>query len=291
MSLSGIIILDKPKDKSSAFIARLIGKKIGAKKVGHLGTLDPFATGVLPIAINEATKLIPYINSRQKTYEFEIVFGEKKNTADITGETIQTSQIIPTYDDILKIIPLFIGQIKQIPHIYSAIRINGRKSYEIVRRGGTPQIPAREVTIFSLEILGQTSDKSCVFRASVSPGTYIRTLAEDIADKLQTKAYVKMLRRISDGIFHIKNAITIDELEKNYYNVENVICGLEEVLDDIPVIFIDSHEVNVLKNGQSLPAIEGEDGIVAVSSSDGFFAIVEIRDGIMSPKRIIRFIY
>lgn len=292
MNISGILILDKPVGKSSAFIARLIGKKIGAKKVGHLGTLDPFATGVLPIAINDATKLIKYIKAKQKTYVFEMVFGQKTNTSDVTGQIIETSDNIPNQQKIANHLRNFVGETEQIPSSFSAIKIQGQKACELARKGEIPNIKKRKITVFSLKYLEQTTENSHIIEASVSPGTYIRTLAEDIASSLNSAAYVKTLKRTQDGIFSLRNAITMDELEKNNYNINHVLCQLEDVLDDIPVIFISSQKiVEDLRNGRTAIIPTHPDGLVAVASTDGFFAIVELNDSVAHPRRIIRQCY
>lgn len=286
---SGIIAIDKPAGRSSAFVARLIGRKVGAKKVGHLGTLDPFATGVLPVALNDATKLINYVNSKQKTYVFEMVFGEKTDTGDLTGSIIEASDHIPSRDEILDGLPSFIGEIYQIPPSYSAIKIDGKRAYELARKGEKPLIKSRKITIFSIKYIKQSSERSHVIEASVSPGTYIRTLAEDIAISLNSVSYVRSLRRTQDGIFTIENAITIDELEEKNYNMEHVLCELEDILDDIPVVFIDSQNViDDLRNGRKSVLLDQIDGTFAISSSDGFFAIVECFASVVYLKRVVR---
>ncbi|MDR2074968.1 MAG: tRNA pseudouridine(55) synthase TruB [Holosporales bacterium] len=234
MNQPGIIILDKPVGKSSAFITRIIGRKVGAKKVGHLGTLDPFATGVLPIAFNSATKLIPYIKSEQKTYIFEVFFGEKRETGDITGNIIETSDFCPSKEEILSVLQYFTGNILQIPHRFSAVKINGKKAYEIARTGGQPNLKERPITIFSLNLLNQASVNSYVFEATVSPGTYIRTLAEDIANKLGSVAYVKNLRRIQDGQFSIHKAVTMELLENLSFCIDDILQTPEFVLENSP---------------------------------------------------------
>ncbi|MDR1488655.1 MAG: tRNA pseudouridine(55) synthase TruB [Holosporales bacterium] len=290
MNKAGIIILDKPAGKSSAFVARIVGKIVGAKKVGHLGTLDPFATGVLPVAINGATKIIQYITPKQKTYVFEIVFGEKRNTGDVTGNVIEISKNIPSSSNIESVLPLFMGEIKQTPHIFSAIKTNGKKAYEIARKGGIPKIKQRNVSIFSIKILKYSP---CILEASVSPGTYIRSLTEDIAKMLGTVAYVKTLRRVSDGKFSLEKAVTLDKLEMNRYNldeVDDMLWNLEDILDDIPVVLIGEHNVAYLLDGK--PVVVGNsldsEVVVLLSQDSGFLAIAEIKNFTAYPKRIIR---
>lgn len=292
MNISGIIVLDKPVGKSSAFITRIVGRRIGAKKIGHLGTLDPFATGVLPIAVNDATKLISLIKPKRKTYVFEIVFGEKTDTADLTGHVIGTSDNIPLEDKILEKLSSFIGEMEQVPSAYSAIKIDGKRAYELARNGLNPDMKPRKITVFHVKYIEQTDTNSHIIEACVSPGTYIRTLAEDIASSLKSVAYVRQLRRTQDGIFTEKSAITIDELEKNNYNIDQSLCRLEDILDDIPVVFTDSQSViDDLRNGRATALQSQDDGFIAVSSTSGFFAIVECKASLAIPKRIVRQCY
>jgi tRNA pseudouridine55 synthase len=288
MNHPGIIVLDKPVDKSSAFVTRIIGRKIGAKKIGHLGTLDPFATGVLPIAIDEATKLIPYIKSEQKTYVFEIVFGEKRDTGDVTGKIIETSDFIPKREEILETLPCFSGKLAQIPHIFSAVKINGKKAYKIARSGKIPDIPPREITIFSLRLLEQTSDGSYVFETTVSPGTYIRTLTEDMASRLNSLAYVKNLRRIMDGQFNINDAVTMETLEDKNFRLDNIIKTPKNVLEgNMPLVKVSRLEAETLIHGKSTHISWDKNEIIAVCSDTEFLSIVNVINGIASVKRVI----
>jgi tRNA pseudouridine55 synthase len=292
MNLAGIIILDKPIDMSSAFATRLIRKRIGATKAGHLGTLDPFATGVLPIAIGCATKLIQYIKPKQKIYEFEITFGEKRNTADRTGQVVETSDFIPSMQDIISMLANYKGESIQFPNPFSAIKIDGERAYKIARRGDEVLMRPRKINIFSIDLTSQLSEKVYKLKASVSPGTYIRTIAEDIACKLSTVAYVSSLHRLADGKFSIENAIPIDRFNDVAYDVESVMCRLENILDDIPVVSVDLHCADDFLKGRPSPVVLGDyEGIIAASSSDGFFAIAEVVNCVAFPKKIIRLVY
>lgn len=284
-STDGILIIDKPEGKSSAFIDFVCRRITGAKKVGHIGTLDPFATGVLAVAINNGTKIIPYIKTESKVYEFEITFGKRMNTSDKTGKVVEISNKIPTLSEIKSILPKFIGKINQTPSIFSAIKVgNGKRAYEIAREGKTPTIPPRNVTIFNLELIGKNK-----FRAEVSPGTYIRSLTEDIAEALGTVAYTSALRRIKDGNFSIENSISLDVLEKNRNNLGDVLIPLENVLDDIPVILVSCQDAMDLSLGRCIKTHDERvcSGCI-VKSPDGFIAVAEMARGIISPRRIIR---
>ena len=283
-SLDGILIIDKPEGKSSAFIDFIVRKILGVKKVGHIGTLDPFATGVLTVALNGGTKTIPYIKTERKIYEFEIVFGKRTNTSDKTGETIEISDKIPTISEIESVIPKFIGEIYQTPSIFSAIKVGGKRAYELARKGENPTIEPRKVNIFSLEMIGENK-----FRAEVSPGTYIRTLTEDIAKDLGTVGHTLSLRRIKDGKFSIENSISLDELEEKRNNIGSVLIPLENVLDDIPVILISCQDAQDLLLGRQISTdFVGENGKYLASSEYGFLEIVDFSDGIISPKKLLR---
>lgn len=289
-NINGILVIDKPEGKSSGYIDFICKKILKTKKVGHIGTLDPFATGVLAIAINNGTKTIPYIKTERKIYEFEIKFGERTNTSDKTGEIIETSSKIPTKDEIKNIIPRFIGEISQKPSIFSAIKVNGRRAYELARKGENPDIKQRTITIFNLELIEEIPKPPIYkFRAEVSPGTYIRTLTEDIAKSLGTLGHTLSLRRIRDGKFSIDSAISLDALREKQDNIDSVLVSLENVLDDIPVILISCQDAENLLFGRCITTdFSGENGEYLASAKDGFLEIVDFSNGIISPKKLLR---
>ncbi len=280
----GFLVIDKLEGKSSAFIDFVVKKRLKASKVGHIGTLDPFATGVLVIAINVGTKAIPYVRIERKVYEFEVVFGKRTNTSDKTGEIVEVSERIPAMSEIEAVLPQFVGEISQVPSIFSAIKISGKKAYELARRGEIPRINPRKITIYSLELIGKNK-----FRAEVSSGTYIRTLTEDIAKALGTIAYTSSLRRIKDGNFSIENSITLENLEKLEDNLDGVLISLENVLDDIPVIPVSYQDAENLILGRHVPlAFAKENGQYLASSDNGFLEIVNFSDGVLIPKKLLR---
>ncbi len=288
--INGILIIDKPEGKSSGYVDLVCKKILGTKKIGHIGTLDPFATGVLPIAINNGTKTIPYIKTESKIYEFEIKFGEKTNTADKTGYVVNATSNIPTSRDINNIIPKFIGEINQKPHIFSAIKINGKRSFELARKGEIPEISVRKITIFDLNLIGQISENIFKFKANVSRGTFIRSLTEDIAESLGSLGYTESLMRIQDGKFSLNNAITLDELREKRDNINDILIPLENVLDDIPVIFLTCQDITDLAFGKSVKInFSKENGKYLASNADlQFLAIVELIDGVVYPKRLLK---
>ena len=282
--MDGFLIIDKSEGKSSAFIDSFIKKRFKASKVGHLGTLDPFATGVLVIAVNAGTKAIPYIKSSTKIYDFEITFGAKTDTSDKTGKVIEVSSKIPTVSEIQSVLPQFVGEITQIPSIFSAIKVDGKRAYELARKGEVPNMKSRKVTIYSLELIGKNK-----FRAKVSPGTYIRSLTEDMAKALGTVGYTSYLRRIKDGKFSIEQSITLENLEKMEDNLDSVLIPLENVLDDIPVIPVSCQDAGNLMLGRCIStAFVGESGQYLASADNGFLEIVEFSDGVVYPKKLLK---
>lgn len=253
--INGWIILDKPQGISSNQALRKIQYLLRAKKAGHIGTLDPFATGVLPLAFGEATKLISYLEGTEKTYEFTIKFGAATTTSDTEGEICQTSDHIPNIEEIQNILPQFTGEITQIPPKYSAIHINGQRAYDLARQGKEFEIPSRKITIKELTILQARLEQNEVdFRVTCSKGTYVRTLGADIATALNTCGHLTALRRTKNGFFDLEHTILLDNL-KNILYKENGVYPLKPVetfLCDITVIALTKEQALKLKNGQTL---------------------------------------
>jgi tRNA pseudouridine55 synthase len=257
--------------------------------VGHIGTLDPFATGVLAIAVNGGTKSIPYITVQSKVYEFEMTFGSKTTTGDVTGEVTDTCHKIPSISELNNILRKFTGEISQTPHAFSAIKIAGQRAYRIARSGQIPNLQPRIVTVFELSLIKQVDSITYKLKTSVSSGTYIRSLSEDIAAALGTFSYVSSLTRIKDGIFLIKDAISLDELNEKADTNDDILIPLENVLDDIPVILLSCQDAKELVMGRVVPKnLNGETGIYLAKTTDGFLEIVEYKDGNIKPKRLLK---
>lgn len=266
-----------------------------------MGTLDPFASGLLPVALNGATKLIQYFKwSNTKTYLFTIQFGIKTNTGDITGTVIENSNIIPNTNDINEVLHKFIGEIDQKPHVFSAVKINGKKSYELARNGIIPNIKSKKITIHSLKLIKQISNDKYLFEANVSSGTYIRSLSEDIAKELGTIGCTISLRRTSIGKFNISNSITLDYLRENVHNISELVASAEDLLDDIPVVTVSDEIAYNLSLGKSIQVtnqiITNNNDITTsnnidlclVKSQGGFLELVTIYNNYMYPKKLIR---
>lgn len=241
---------------SNKFLTRIkknLLERTGNKvKIGYLGTLDPFATGVLPIALGKSTKVIEFLNELRKSYLFTIQFGSKTDTADLTGAVIETNNNFPSKELVYNVVDLFKGKITQIPPNYSAIKINGVRAYKRARNNEQFILNAREITIYSLECMGYDEEKNqATYEVECSSGTYIRSLAEDIASSLQTLAYVVVLTRIRVGKFMLSNAIQIEDLEESIA-LEELLLPIHFAID-LPKAFILREEmVKKVKDGKQV---------------------------------------
>lgn len=289
--MSGWIILDKHLGLFSRTASNKVAHLFNIKKSGHIGTLDPMATGVLPIALGNATKMIPFVqevNNGIKEYLFSLQFGLSTDTLDITGTIIERNNIIPTDKQIIDALPAFIGDVKQVPPIYSAIHIDGQRAYEKARSGQNIEIPARSVHIYELKYLG-FNGKSWNFSVKCGTGTYVRSLAHDIAKKCGAIATVDMIRRVQTNGFDIKNAVTLDFLENLYNNgadISKYLMPLDLGLGDIPVLNLSDKDTALYKNGGFIK-VAAPDGMVRVYNKDGFVGIGVVNDNNLRPKRTI----
>ncbi len=287
----GFIILDKESGLFSRTAGGRIARMFETKKFGHIGTLDPMASGVLPIAIGGATKMIPFIedvNSNKKEYLFSCQFGFETDTLDITGHEIARNNIIPSIEDVISVLPKMTGKIMQTPPVYSAVHVDGVRAYDAARRGREIEIPPREIEIYELEFLSVRNESWC-FRVLCSRGTYVRSIARDIAKKCGAYATVDMIRRTQTNGFTIKNAVKLDFLENLVNNGGDFKKYLEPIdsgLGDIPVMNLDGTTAEFYKNG-GFVATTGADGLRRVYSGDEFIGIGTVADGKLRPKRTI----
>ena len=297
-NLVGILFIDKPIGITSSLVDKICKRTFGLSKAGHVGTLDPFASGLLPVAFNGATKLIPYIKwTDTKTYVFEIEFGTQTDTGDVTGKVVATTGIIPTKQQTEDILSNFIGQIQQKPHVYSAVKINGKKSYELARRGIYAGIKTKPVKIYDLKLIKQINDKAYKLEATVSSGTYIRSLTEDIALALGSVGYTKTLRRTKIGCYG--TSVTLDQIKNCRENINEVVevindntsdkvwLSVDNILDDIPVVNVLDSEATDLRLGRTI-RWNGTNGVYLVKSLNGFVNLSECENGYLQPKRLIR---
>ena len=289
--IDGWLIIDKPEGMTSTQVVGKTRWLLHANKNGHTGTLDPFATGVLPIAFGEATKLAPFVTDGKKEYEFVIKWGKQTTTDDTEGEVTATSDKIPSRSQILAALPHFIGKIKQVPPIYSAIKINGQAAYKIARKGQSVEIPEREVEIYALELLEERAD-SAKFRVECSKGTYVRTLGHDLALYLGTVGHLSELRRTKCGIFTLRDKILLDSLEKMEYVDERrkSLLPIETSLRDIAEIAVSAQDAVKLSHGQGLSPKDyrkfPSGTLAAAMFADCLIALVRIDERKVSPIRV-----
>ena len=247
MEKSGWLNINKPVGWTSTKVVSVLKRLLKPKKIGHGGTLDPFASGVLPICINSATKTVEYMMDHDKTYLFHLTFGSETDTYDIDGEVINKDNKIPTENDILKIIPEFIGKIKQVPPKYSALKINGKRACDIMRDGGEVEIQEREIEILNLKYNGFVNENTAEFVVDCSRGTYIRTLGVDIAKKLNCLGFISKLTRLRVGDFYIDNSLQIDG-DADVDFIKNQLISINNVLKFDSVLCSDE-EIAKLSNG------------------------------------------
>jgi tRNA pseudouridine55 synthase len=287
--VNGWIILDKPHGLGSTQGVGAVKRALrmaGAPKVkvGHGGTLDPLATGVLPIAVGEATKLAGRMLDASKIYDFTICFGTQTDSLDLEGKVIATSDVRPTLPEIEAVLPQFTGPIEQIPPAFSAIKVDGQRAYDLARAGEAVTLASRQVTIHALSVCAPQSDRpqfdgnSITLTAHVSKGTYIRSLTRDIANALGTVGHVIMLRRTQAGPFNLAQAISLDILEEHakHSDLMDITLPLKTALDDIPALALNPEQARLLKFGQVLTGIAVPDGLYLAELDYTPVALVEI---------------
>jgi len=268
--MDGILVVNKPKGCTSHDIVYKV-KKIANQKVGHTGTLDPNATGVLPLLIGKGTLVSKYLINHDKIYEAVLKLGIKTDTADLEGKVIQEKEINNQYVTVEYIESVFkelIGKQEQIPPMYSAIKVNGKKLYEYARKGQEVKIESRVIEIYDIK-LNKIEEDELTFEVSCSKGTYIRSLCEMIAEKLDTVGYMKELKRIQVGEFKIEEAICLEEL-RTTEDIEGKVIPIETLFENREKIFLEERKIQLLLNGVKL-SISKEDGIYRIYSKENKF--------------------
>lgn len=303
INLNGWINLNKPEGISSNDALMIVKRALGFPKIGHAGTLDPLASGILPIALGEATKLVQYMMDDTKIYTFTITWGAERTTDDREGEIIKESAARPSRDDVEKIIPQFIGEIMQTPPQFSAIKIDGARAYDLARAGETVEIKPRPTMVYEMNLIEHTGDTTTL-RAVTGRGTYVRAFARDMGRILGCFGYISVLIRDAVGPLTIKDAIPLDFFQKTSDNdaLQSALLPVETVLDDIPVLALNDSEARSVKNGQMLtfvarPNIErlSKAGIDATAMNGGMalasyngkaLAILEVNGVEIYPVRV-----
>lgn len=270
--LNGILIINKSKGYTSHDVVAKVKKILNVKKVGHTGTLDPNATGVLPLLLNDGTKLSKYLIEHDKEYIVTLKLGIRTDTLDSEGKILEERKVDSlVLEDTEKILNSFIGKQEQLPPMYSAIKVNGKKLYEYARNGEEVELKPRKIEIYNIELIKIDKDKNEIeFKVDCSKGTYIRSLCVDIANKLGTIGYMKELNRTKVGIFEISDAITIDELENNKQLANNKLIEMEDLLKSKPKIILEDKNLKQFLNGVKITTNENED-IYKIYKEDGEF--------------------
>ena len=286
--MHGWLIIDKPVGPGSTQIVSAVKRALREGgypklKVGHGGTLDPLASGVLPVAIGEATKLAGRMLDSDKIYEFTIRFGEETDTLDLEGAVVATSEMRPTLADVGAVLPRFTGEIEQAPPAYSAIKVDGKRAYDRARAGETVEMKTRRVVVHSLSVRGEARDtlEQVTLLVHVSKGTYIRSLARDIARALETVGHVTMLRRVKAGPFTLEPAISLDKLAElaKARSLEQALLPLTAGLDDIPALPVTPDQARALREGRRVIGIAAPQGLHLATAASVPVALVEASEG------------
>ena len=279
--MDGFLLLDKEKGISSNQLVQKVKKSLSLKKVGHLGTLDPMATGLMILAINRATKFSSYFLESDKSYYASIQLGSSTDTDDAMGNIISSSDIIPNEKDINKSLASFIGQSMQTAPFFSALKHKGKPLYKYAREGEFISKPPREINIFSIENIICEHNK-CSFIVHCSKGTYIRSIARDLGDKLNSGGHLSALRRLSQGTFNIKNAMTIENIELNK------LITIEEAFSELSEIQLDSNQTKFFMNGVKIEEINLEDDTYKIyDSSKKFLGLGMVSNSVLALKRLV----
>ncbi len=303
----GWVCFDKPLEMTSTSAVGKIRWLYQAQKAGHAGTLDPLATGILPIALGEATKTVPYLMEADKVYSFTIAFGTTTDSYDAEGKVKAQSDARPKRDAIIAAIPAFIGMIEQVPPAFSAIKVDGKRAYDLAREGVEVELKAREIEIFDLSLDDFTGDTAS-FTLHCGKGTYVRSVARDLCLELNVCGHVSVLRREAVGAFETKDAITLEKLEDLVHRGAHLeaLLGVETALDDIPGLPVTQDEASRLKQGRALALlprqIEPLKEALKARLDDGYhafpdtvqavfngqvLALCELRDGHLHPARLL----
>ncbi|WP_207485117.1 tRNA pseudouridine(55) synthase TruB [Arenibaculum pallidiluteum] len=302
--IHGWLVIDKPLGVTSTQALARARRILDAEKAGHGGTLDPLATGVLPIALGEATKTVAWAMDGAKTYRFRVKWGEETTTEDAEGMVCATSPVRPDEAAIRAAIPAFVGEIEQVPPRYSAIKLDGERAYDLARGGEVFELASRRVRIDALRLVGIPDAEHAEFEVDCGKGTYVRSLARDIGRALGGCAHVVALRRLSVGKFTLESAIPLDDLAAMEQGaaVERHLLPIETALDDIPALALTEQEAQRLRLGQTVALLRRQDrerldelnqvltdaGSVALAISGGKpVALVRVEGAEIRPMRVL----
>ena len=291
-NINGWIIIDKPAGITSTGVVSKIKRAFNAKKVGHAGTLDPDATGVLPIALGEATKTIPHIMDEIKSYHFCIKFGEATDTDDATGEIINTSNNRPKDDKISALLPKYTGFIEQTPPNYSAIKVKGVRAYDLARSGKNLNLKARSLFVKELKFLERVDDDHALLQLTCGKGGYVRSIARDLGKDLKCFAHVKWLKRIWSGPFELENSISLHKLDevRELSSLKQLLQPIEVGLQNLPFVTCNKKDVGHIANGRSIivsPTEIEANKTCWIECNGKALALGTVRDSQFYPSRVL----
>ena len=299
LPVHGWLVLDKPLGMTSSRAVGAVRRALAAEKAGHGGTLDPLATGVLPIALGEATKTVSWAMAGRKLYRFTLRWGEARDTDDTEGKITATTDVRPDAAAIARVLPRFIGDLIQRPPAYSALKIDGERAYDLARDGAAVALAPRPVRVDALRALGQLDADHTEFEAVVGKGTYIRALGRDLAEALGTCAHITALRRLAVGPFVIADAIPLDKLAALGHSAaaSGHLLPIETPLDDIPALALTETEAHRLRYGQTVTPLQpsdrarieqlGDGAMLCATTGGKLVALVEVAAGGLRPVRVL----
>ncbi len=293
-TVHGWVVLDKPYGMTSTQAVGAMKRIFGTPKAGHAGTLDPLASGMLPIALGEATKTVPYVMDGDKVYRFTVRWGIETTTDDTEGEAVRTSDVRPSADDIDAILDEFEGEIMQTPPAFSAIKVDGERAYDLARAGETVELQARPITVHRLDLIDCPDADTAVFEAECGKGTYVRAIARDMGRRLGSAGHVIELRRLLVGPFGEEDLVTLDELEAALTEQGDALALLtpiEAALADLPQLEVTADQAVRLRNGNPV-LLRGRDApveedAVGVFERGRLMAIAKVEHGELKPIRLI----
>ena len=299
-ALDGWLIVDKPQGLTSTDVVNRVRRWFDAQKAGHGGTLDPLATGILPIAFGAATKTVPYVMDGTKIYRFTLKMGDARDTDDADGQTIATSEHRPSDEAIRAALPGFIGDIMQVPPIFSAIKIAGERAYDMAREGRVPVMEARPARVDRFELISRPDADTAEFEVQSGKGVYMRSLARDIAQACGTLGHISVLRRLRVGPFLEAQAIPLDKLqpgEDMQPTSPDLLLPVLTALADIPALALTEGEVFALSHGQALSLVDmigripqtanPDGGLVRAMAGNRVIGLCRLEDGMMKPERLL----
>ncbi len=299
--VSGWLCLDKPYDLTSTSAVSRVRRAFNAQKAGHAGTLDPLATGILPIALGEATKTVPFLVDADKAYRFTIQWGRNTTTLDREGETTGTSDVRPSREQVEAALPAFIGEVDQIPPNYSAIKVDGERAYDLAREGVEFELKTRKVNIYALRVVAAPDVDHVTLEMECGKGTYVRAVVRDLAVALGTCGHVDQLRRTRVGQFTEETAIALETLENLSYEarLSEALLPVETALDDIPALAVTDEDAFRLAQGRAIVLLPRQvetlkaelppgDRTVSAMSGEKLVALCEMRAGKLNPVRVFQ---